>query len=108
MRINIAPLSINKVFTGRRFKTDLYREYCRAVSFMLPPKQLPAPPFQVNITWGMSNNLSDVDNPAKPFIDILQAKYKFNDRDIKTLVLSKELVEKGKEYIDFEIKNINN
>lgn len=107
MKINIKPLSVNQVWRGRRFKTPKYTKYERDVMFMLKPMKIPEPPFKIEITYGFSSKLADVDNPCKPFLDILQKYYKFNDRDIYELVQKKEIVPKGREFIDFEITNIN-
>ena len=70
---------------------------------MLPKIQLPAPPFYVEYTFGVSNMASDLDNPVKPITDILQKKYGFNDSRIHKMVIGKMKVEKGKEYIEFSI-----
>jgi Holliday junction resolvase RusA-like endonuclease len=47
---------------------------------------------------------SDIDNPVKPILDIMQKKYNFNDSDIYALNLKKSIVSKGNEFIEFEIK----
>jgi hypothetical protein len=51
----------------------------------------------------MSNVLSDWDNPVKPFQDILQKRYGFNDKNIFKAVVTKVKVPRGYEFIDFEI-----
>jgi Holliday junction resolvase RusA-like endonuclease len=43
---------------------------------------------------GLSNKLSDIDNVAKQFIDILSKAYNFNDNQIYSLVMQKEIVNK--------------
>lgn len=48
--------------------------------------------------------LSDFDNPIKPFQDVLQAKYGFNDSRIVEAVVRKVKTKKGQEYIKFAIK----
>ena len=105
MRVNIKPLSVNEAWKGRRFKTDKYKRYQRDVMLLLRPLQIPAAPAKlaISITVGYSNSQSDVDNVAKPFIDILQKKYGFNDSRIYRLTLVKEVVKKGAEFIEFEI-----
>ena len=50
-----------------------------------------------------SNTRSDIDNCLKPFIDILQAAYEFNDNKIYRLVVDKKIVPKGEDGIFFEI-----
>jgi len=74
---------------------------------LLRPMKVPPGPLWVTIQWGMSRMASDVDNPAKLFIDCLQKKYGFNDNRVYTLHLSKVKVPKGSEYIDFSIKMLN-
>ena len=55
-------------------------------------------------TFGLSNyKRSDYDNPIKPFQDVLQKKYGFDDSRIQCAFISKERVEKGREFIAFEI-----
>lgn len=102
--IKIVPLSINAAFQGRRFKTPIYSKYEAIVLLMLPKLVIPAPPFKVNIKFGFSSPLADIDNPVKPILDILQKKYNINDKDIFELNLKKEIVTKGNEYFEFEIK----
>ena len=106
MRINIKPLSVNQVWQGKRFKTSKYTKYERDVMLMLKPMKMPELPFKIEITYGFSSKLADIDNPCKPFLDILQKYYKFNDRDIFELVQKKEIVKKGEEFIDFEIVSL--
>lgn len=65
------------------------------------------PPYLLNIVFGFSSPLADIDNGLKPFIDILQKRYGFNDKDIIELNVKKEKTVKGKEFILFEILTIN-
>ena len=103
-RINIKPLSENTAFKGQRFKTDMYKSYERHLLYALPKIKLPEPPFELYINFGFSSKLMDIDNPLKPLIDVFQKKLSFNDRDIYKLVVEKEIVKKGEEYFEFEIK----
>ena len=105
-KVNINPLSVNKAFKGRRFKTDEYKRYEKDVLDNLPALKIPKGRLFVIINFGFSSKLKDIDNPVKLFIDILQKRYNFNDRDIFKLNVQKEIVKKGKEYIKFEIKSI--
>lgn len=70
---------------------------------LLPKITLPEPPYHVQFVFGMSSLLSDVDNPVKPVLDILQKKYSFNDRDVSKITAEKIKVEKQEEYIEFQI-----
>lgn len=92
---------------GRRFKTKDYKQY--EVDLMKElPDTIPLPesgtPLLVAIRWGFSSSASDIDNPIKPFQDILQKKYGFNDRDIFKLIVTKSKVDKGDDYIEFSVE----
>jgi len=106
MRINIKPLSVNQVWQGKRFKTRKYTNYEKDMLHLLKTFKIPKSPLKIKITWGFSSKLSDIDNPTKRFLDILQKKYGFDDRDIYELILKKEIVKKGDEFINFEIKHL--
>jgi len=106
IKINIKPLSVNRCWQGRRFRTPTYNAYEKEVMYKLPRVNIPEPPFKMNMVVGVSSKLFDIDNALKPWIDILQKKYNFNDRDIFELHVKKEIVPKGKEYIKFGIYSI--
>lgn len=104
MRINIPALSVNKVWCGRRFKTPDYKQYEKDVLFLLPKKiEIPKDNKKIllKITFGVSSKNSDLDNLLKPFEDLLQKKYGFNDKRIYRIEAEKIDVEKQNEYIDF-------
>jgi Holliday junction resolvase RusA-like endonuclease len=63
-------------------------------------------PIELSLIVGFSNMASDVDNVVKPFVDILQKKYGFNDKYIFRLIVEKKLVVKGAEFIEFYIKKL--
>ena len=101
MKINlqIKPLSVNLAWQGKRFKTPAYKRYERDVLLMLPKAEITKFD-KLKITYGFSNKASDIDNPTKMILDILQKKYGINDRDIEYLVLQKVIVKKGQEFIE--------
>jgi Holliday junction resolvase RusA-like endonuclease len=103
MRIDIKPLSVNECWQGKRFKTKKYKAYELELLYRLKNLTIPKPPYEIHITFGMSNVLSDWDNPVKPFQDILQKRYGFNDKNIFKAIIIKEKVQKDSEFIDFEI-----
>lgn len=103
MKVNIKALSINQCFQGRRFKTPKYKQYEKELILLLPTISVPNGLLEVVITFGLSSKLNDIDNGLKPFIDILQKKYLFNDRDIYRLIVEKTIVKKGSEFIECEI-----
>lgn len=105
VNLDIKPLSVNKVWQGKRFKTQEYKKYERDLLFILPNIELPTPPFSVYYEFGFSSSASDIDNPIKPLQDILQKRYDFDDKHIFEMIVRKTKVKKGKEYIKFIIKS---
>lgn len=105
-KINIKPLSVNLAWQGKRFKTPEYTKYEQKVLRLLNSKLLPTPPYKLNIEYGFSNKASDIDNPTKLILDILQKKYKFDDKEIYELNLIKKIVKKGNEYFEFNLKSL--
>jgi Holliday junction resolvase RusA-like endonuclease len=104
INLNVKPMSVNKAWAGRRFKTKEYKEYERLMLMLMPNIDFKFKGnIGVNITFGFSNKTSDIDNPLKLVLDILQKKYKFNDRSIYELYVKKELTVKKEEYIKIHI-----
>lgn len=101
--MNIKPLSVNECWQGQRFKTKEYNSYEKEVLYRLPGGTLPPPPYSVIFEFGMSNVMSDYDNPVKPLQDILQKKYGFNDAHIYRAEIRKVKVKRGAEYFTFQI-----
>lgn len=106
IRKSIKPLSVNECWQGQRFKTPKYKKYETELLYTLPAKKLPPPPYSIHFEFGLSNILSDWDNPIKPLQDILQKKYNFNDKDIYFGSVLKVKVKKGEEYFLVKINNI--
>lgn len=102
--VDIKPLSVNEVWKGRRFKTKTYSSYEKEVLLKLKTMQVPPPPYEITFRFGLSSKLADWDNPVKPFQDILQKKYGFDDKHIERAVVEKVLVNKGDEFVEFELK----
>ncbi len=110
IKINVKPLSVNQCWQGRRFKTVRYKNYERELLFILPRKLKMKikknDKLKIEITAGLSSANADVDNIVKPFLDILQKKYNFDDRQVYEMILKKEKTAKGKEFVEFFIKKI--
>lgn len=106
MLLKIKPLSVNDAWKGRRFKTNAYKNYEKAVLLMLPKMEVPGGDLKIELTFGFSNKASDIDNPVKCFVDCLQKKYGFNDSRVYEMSLKKCKVKKGHEFIDFEISQL--
>ena len=116
MKIKIKLLSVNQAWQGRRFKTKKYKEFEKELFYLLPllvekiksnSVLFDDDKLELYIKAGLSSKLSDIDNIAKQTIDILQKRYRFNDRQIYKLILEKEIVKKGEEYLDFYFEKYN-
>ena len=105
-RINIKPLSVNQAWQGKRFKTINYTIFEKSVMLQLSSMIIPDAPYRLTLNLAFSNKSSDIDNPVKLISDILQKRYKINDRDIYELIVKKVIVKKGKEYFEFKIESI--
>lgn len=101
--INIKSLSVNEAWKGRRYKTAKYKKYEHDLMLLLPNNVVVPEKIELRIKWGFSSSSSDIDNPLKPFIDVLQKKYNFNDKNIFKLIIEKEIVAKDFDFIRFEI-----
>jgi len=103
-KLNVKPLSVNQCWQGRRFKTKAYKQYEKAMMLILPNVQYEfKDKIGITIEFGFSNSTSDIDNPLKPVLDILQKKYGFNDRLIYQLTVKKSLTKKKEEFIKINI-----
>ncbi|MFT6151365.1 MAG: Holliday junction resolvase RusA-like endonuclease [Flavobacteriales bacterium] len=103
----IKPLSVNKCWMGKRFKTKDYKNYEAELLSSLPDQELPEPPFEIYFEFGFSNSASDWDNPIKPLQDILQKRYGFNDKDVVKACVVKKKVKKGEEYFIARLTQLN-
>lgn len=106
-RIEIAPLSVNRAWQGKRFKTPAYTKYQEAVLKKLPPMVVMNKPLKISLEFGFSNKASDLDNPVKLILDILCKKYSFDDKYIYEMNVKKVIVKKGKEYFTFMIEYVH-
>lgn len=107
IKIHIKPLSVNKAYRGRRYKTKEYKEWqldflskVPKIDFKIPEK------IELSIEYGFSSKGSDIDNPTKVFLDVLSDVYNFNDNKVYKLILTKQIVKKGSEYIKYNLKEI--
>ena len=107
-KINIKPLTVNKAWKGKRFKTKEYKEFEKFAMFILPNNfKLPNGYLDAYYEFVVSSKLSDWDKPIKPFQDILKKKYKFDDNLIMSAYVKKKIVKKGNEYIKFDLQNLD-
>ncbi len=106
--VMIKPLSVNQAWQGKRFKTPKYKSYEKELLLKLKKIDVPEGKLKLIITFGLSSKLSDWDNPVKPFQDVLQKKFGFDDRRIYRAEINKVDVSKGSEFIEFEILKLKN
>ena len=104
--IKIKALSVNKAWKGRKFKTNDYKNYETELFYLLPNIKVPAGKLELNVIVGCSSSGSDIDNLLKPFIDVMQKKYNFNDNNIYKLSIEKIIVKKKMEFIKFKIEEL--
>lgn len=105
IRTTIKPLSSNKAYKGRKFRTYDYNKYRKQLLAALPSNvKIPEGELILQLNVYYSNRASDITNCLKPFEDILQEKYGFNDNRIYHTWLQKIIVPKGEEGILFKIK----
>ncbi len=107
VKLNIKPLSVNNAWRGGpRYRTKDYLAYEQELFYTLPKLKIPPGRLFLRLSVGFSNKASDIDNAVKPFVDILQKKYSFNDKQIYLMEVAKEDVKKGEEYIEFDISSL--
>ena len=107
IHLDVKPMSVNKAWQGRRFKTKEYKEYESMMLMLMPNKTLEYKGnLKISIIFGFSNSTSDIDNPLKLVLDILQKKYGFNDRSVYELNVLKEIVKKNNEFINIKIEEL--
>ena len=109
-KFKIKPVSVNEAWQlkgFRKFKSKKYKEYQAEFDKQLEDTAWPFKPdmlLDVIVRVGFSNKLSDLDNALKPLFDTLSTKYGWNDNKIYSIEAYKEIVPKGKEYLDVKIQ----
>lgn len=99
----LKPLSVNQAFCGKKVKTALYRKYEGHLLRTLPEIEIPEGPLELRVVVYYSNKRSDIDNCLKPFIDVLQKRYSFDDCHIYRIRITKVIVKKGDDNIAFKL-----
>ena len=106
--VKIKPLSVNGAWQGKRFKTPAYKAFETELLYKLPKIAIPEKPYEIHYIFGFSNKNRDLLNPEKLVTDIICKKYSINDRYIERMILEKEIVKKGDEFIEFKINTKTN
>ncbi len=100
--IKIKPLSINKAWQGKRFKSNAYKAYEIELLLKLPTLSVSKDKLLgIEIMVYFKNKASDIDNVLKPMLDIMQKKYGFDDNQIYHLTICKVI--SNNEGFDFNI-----
>jgi Holliday junction resolvase RusA-like endonuclease len=105
--IDFKPMSVNEAYNGKKVITEKYRLYKTSITNRLPRENFnfdEKKKYLIILVWGFSSKSADWDNPIKPFQDILQAKYSFDDKIIYKGIVEKFDVPKGSEFIEFYIE----
>jgi len=89
--IEAKALSVNECWLGRKFKTLRYIAYEKEILALLPRREKITGDFALYILFGLEHLYKpDLDNFAKPLIDIMQKKGYFeDDRYLMQLTLAK-------------------
>ena len=107
IRLPIPPLSANDAWgynkRGFKYKTKEYNLYQKQVLSYLSvmPVEIPKGLLFFKANFGVARK--DLDNCEKPFIDILEKAYGFNDSVIDEIHVKKHRVPKDCEYIEFAL-----
>lgn len=96
LKINIKPLSVNKAFQGRRFKTADCKAYEQELWYKLPRKPMILGNVEVWFDFFLVNYAkTDISNLVKVTEDILvKKKYIEDDRKVVKMHLTKHKAEK--------------
>lgn len=96
VEIEIKPLSINKAFQGRRFKTTECKKYEQEFLFLLPKKEKITGKVGIILTFFLHHPLmSDMDNYLKLILDMLKkGEYIQDDRYFYFEQLQKRMIPK--------------
>ncbi|WP_443088706.1 RusA family crossover junction endodeoxyribonuclease [Vibrio sp. SCSIO 43137] len=100
-------MSANDMYQGRKVKSSAYRRWEMQVARGLPDITIPKETkLSVRAIVRYSNKASDLDNAAKSMLDVLQKRYKFDDKFVYVLKLYKVLVPRGQEGLTIKITEL--
>lgn len=75
LKLLAKPLSVNKCWQGRRFKSTLYKDYEKEIYYLLPKTKILGKEYEIHYTFYLKNyGLSDIDNLIKPLQDLIVKK----------------------------------
>jgi Holliday junction resolvase RusA-like endonuclease len=101
MKVNIIPISINRCWQGRRFKTKEYKDWREEFLWKTNSiqKEMITKPTAIVVEFFVKNEkMTDTDNLIKPFFDALKdAGFVKDDRLIKEILVFKTKVKTKEE-----------
>lgn len=106
----LKPVSANTMYeySGSPRKSQPYLAFESNAKRMLKHKPLRLPSsgaLKFTAVFGVSGKF-DLDNALKPFIDILQDVYGFDDKRIAEIHVKKVSTRRKEEFIEFDIKPV--
>ncbi len=104
--VNLPPLSVNKAWQGRRYKTKEYNKWLQWGMSIMPKREMIIEPVEITLTFYMKNpSRADVDNPIKTCLDLMVKRgYLKDDVQVESLHAYKE--KSDEERIKIEIREI--
>ena len=77
----------------------------RLIRRIRPQKPATDAPVFAHYVWGFSNSQSDIDNPVKPFQDVLFDTWQMKSKDhqVQFMIVEKTKTKKGQEFIGFHV-----
>jgi len=102
IEIPLKPLSVNRAFRGRHFKTGECKQYEEDLWILLPKRKIIEGKVKIEYTFFLKNHkMSDLDNQIKVLQDILVKKgYIEDDRKIYCMVVKKIAAKEDKIQIE--------
>lgn len=101
--VKIRPLPISEAYNIRKYKKPAYKAYEKELLLILLPRKVDTyPKMKISFVFGFKNPASDVDNPIKCFMDVLQKKYDFDDRMVFEINAKKVITKET--FIQFKIE----
>jgi len=106
--IIISPISNNKLWQGRRYKTLLYTDWIKEGLFIMPKRNRIKGNVKIQLYFYIKHfnfNRCDLDNFLKPTIDLIVKKgWISNDKKIQRIICEKKKAENDKEKIEIIIE----
>ena len=105
--IPIKPLTVNKAYRGRKYKSPEYKEWTEKMDLLLlkhaPPGPLPEGDLFIFFNFGMTLQ-NDTDNPVKSAKDRIAKHYGINDRRFRSHAADRIKQPRDGGFIEFIIK----